>query len=147
MAINPHWQTTYDFNGDFWTHYAKRYPNDGVRRGFRGYNPQYRVPGTEFTIKFYVAGRGRIGSPQVGLGVVTPENMSMFEGGQGRLRPYIPALAKAVGRHPTNMRSSALITRWLDVDNRNNWDAAVDWLHENFEIYLGIISQPPQAGN
>ena len=143
MAISPQQQDYYQFNGDFWTHYAERHPNDGVRPGFRGYNPQYRVPGTEFIIKRYVTGRGRIGSPQVGLGVVTPENMSMFEGGQGRLRPYIPALAKAVGRHPTNMRSSALITRWLDIDNRDNWTSAVDWLHEKFEIYQRILSQPP----
>ena len=141
--MSHHWQTNYDFNSDFWTHYAGRHPNDGVRRGFRGYNPQYRVPGTEFTIKLYVAGRGRMKNPQVGLGVITPGNRSMFNGGQGTLRPYIPALAKAIGHSPGGMRSSALITLRIDVDNPNNWQRAADWLHEKLEIYRRILSQPP----
>ena len=137
------WQTYYDFNSDFWTHYAKRHRNDGVRRGFRGYNPHLRVPGTEFTIKLYVAGRGRVGDPQVGLGVVTPGNRSLLHGGQGLARPYIPALAKALGYSPSGMSGSALITHYIDVDNPDNWTAAVDWLHEKVEIYRRILSQPP----
>ena len=141
--MSHHWQTNYDFNRDFWTHYADRHPNDGVRRGFRGYNPQYRVPGTDFTVKLYVAGRGRVKNPQVGLGVVTPGNRSMFYGGQGRAKPYIPALAKALGHSPSGMSGSALITYYIDVDNPDNWTAAVDWLHDKFEIYRRILSQPP----
>ena len=137
------WQTYYDFNSDFWTHYADRHPNDGVCRGFRGYNPHLRVPGTEFTIKLYVAGRGRVGDPQVGLGVVTPGNRSLLHGGQGLAKPYIPALAKAIGHSPSGMSGSALITYYIDVDNPDNWTAAVDWLHENVEIYRRILSQPP----
>ena len=137
------WQTNYDFNSDFWTHYAKRHRNDGVRRGFRGYNPHLRVPGAEFTIKLYVAGRGRVKNPQVGLGVITPGNRSMFHGGQGILRPYIPALAKALEYSPSGMSVSALITHYIDVDNPDNWTAAVDWLHEKVEIYRRILSQPP----
>ena len=86
-------------------------------------------------------------NPQVGLGVITPENRSLLNGGQGRLSPYIPALAKAVGYSPRGMTNSALITLWIDVDNPANWRAAVDWLHEKFEIYLGILSQPPPYGN
>ena len=141
------WPTFYDFNSDFWTHYAKRHPDDGVRRGFRGYNPHLRVDGTEFTIKLYVAGRGRAENPQVGLGVITPENRSLLDGGQGRLRPHIPALAKAVGINPSRMENSALITHWIDVDDPANWSAAADWLHERIEIYRRILSQPPPSGN
>ena len=138
-----HWQTFYDFNNDFWSHYADRHPNDGVRAGFKGFNPHLRVDGTEFTIKLYVAGRGRVENPQVGLGVITPENRSMFSGGQGRLRPHIPALAKALGYSPRGMANSALITRWIDVDDPANWQQAADWLHEHIEIYRRILSQPP----
>lgn len=131
------------FNSDFWTHYADRHPNDGVRPGFRGYNPHLRVPGTEFTIKLYVAGRGRMKNPQVGLGVITPENKSLFDGGQGRVRPYIPALAKALGYNRRDLNSTALITLRIDVDNPANWPEAADWLHEKIEIYRRILSQPP----
>ena len=141
--MNIQQQLNYQFNSDFWTHYADRHPNDGVRPGFRGYNPQYRVPGTDFTIKLYHAGRGQPGNRQVGLGVVTPENMSMLFGGQGRVRPYIPALAKALGRSPNGMSGSALITRYIEIDNPDNWQEAADWLHEVFEIYRRILSQPP----
>lgn len=145
MATPSHY---YQFNSDFWTHYAERHPNDGVRPGFRGYNPHLRVDdGAEFTIKLYVAGRGRAKNPQVGLGVVTPENRSLLDGGQGRLSPYIPALAKALGYSPIGMSSSALITLWIDVDNPDNWRAAADWLHEHIEIYRRILSQPPPAGD
>ena len=141
--MSHHWQTNYDFNSDFWAHYAERHPNDGVRKGFRGYKPHLRVPETDFTIKLYVAGRGRMKNPQVGLGVVTPENRSLLYGGQGRVRPYIPALAKALGHSPSGMSGSALITCYIDVDDPDNWQEASDWLHEKFEIYRRILAQPP----
>ena len=130
------------FNRDFWTHYANRHPNDGVRRGFAGFNPTFRVRGTEFTIKRCHAARN-----QVGLGVVTPKAWSLFESQPEALKPYLPALAQAVGIDLNEMRGTALIWTRIDIANPDNWPAAADWLHEYLEIYRRILSQPPTAGN
>ena len=129
-----------DFNRDFWTHYAERHPNDGVRRGFAGYNPQYHVPGTDFTIRRYHAARN-----QVGLWVITPESRT-FRAEQPRVKPYLPALAQELGIDLSDLDSSAFINVGVDISNPDNWTSAVDWLHEVFEIYRRVLSQPP-AGN
>ena len=141
MATSTQRQRNIQFNSDFWTHYADRHPDDGVRPGFKGYNPEYRVPGTAFIIKRYHAGRDEPGNRRVGLGVVTPENRSFRHGQQPRVRPYVPALAKALGYSPNG--NSAWVERRIEIGNRDNWTEAVDWLHEIFEIYIRVLSQPP----
>ena len=125
------------FNRDFWTHYAERHPNDGVRPGFAGYNPQYRVPGTDFTIRRFHARR-----KYVGLWVITP-GAGSFYSEQPQVEPYLPALAKELGRDPYHMLSSAHTQLEIDISNPDNWQQAADWLHEVFEIYRRILSQPP----
>ena len=125
------------FNRDFWTHYADRHPNDGVRSGFAGYNPQYRVPGTDFTIRRFHARR-----KYVGLWVITP-GAGSFYSEQPQVEPYLPALAQELGRDPYHMLSSAHTQLEIDISNPENWPEAADWLHEVFEIYRRILSQPP----
>ena len=125
------------FNRDFWTHHADRYPDDGLRRGFAGFNPVFPVRGTEFSIKWYHAGRN-----QVGMWV-------MGSGGRratlAALKPYLPALAQAAGAVPDESldMESAHIRLDIDISNPDNWQRASDWLHEKSEIYRRILSQPP----
>ena len=127
------------FNHDFWTHHADRHPNDGVRRGFAGYNPIVPVIGTEFSIKCFHAERNLVGMWVTGPGGRYSRSI------WGDLRPYLPALAQAVGIDPNKSRDrdSAHIELAVDISNPDNWHKAADWLHEKLEIYRRILSQAP----
>ena len=125
------------FNRDFWTHHADRHPDDGLRRGFAGYNPVFPVLGTEFTIKWFHEGRRRVGMWVAGPGGRNPHSVS------GALRQYLPALAQELGVAPNQMSRIAAIHLPIDISNPDNWPEAADWLHEVFEIYRRILSQPP----
>ena len=127
------------FNRDFWTHYAERHPNDGVRRGFAGYNPIVPVIGTEFSIKCFHAERNLVGMWVTGPGGRYSRSI------WGNLRPYLPALAQAVGIDPNKSRDrdSAHIELAVDISNPDNWREAADWLHDKLEIYRRILSQAP----
>ena len=128
------------FNRDFWTHHADRHPNDGVRRGFTGYNPIIPVIGTEFSIKCFHAERNLVGMWVTGLGGRYSRSI------WGDLRPYLPALAQAAGADPNKSRDmdAAHIELAVDISNPDNWPKAADWLHEKLEIYRRILSQEAQ---
>ena len=126
------------FNRDFWTHYADRYPDDGLQRGFAGRNPSFPVHGTEFTIRWYHAGRN-----QIGQWVTTP-NARSFQSSPESLAPYLPALAEALGIDPDEMWDSAYIWNHMDIANPGNWSQAADWLHEKLETYRRILSREAQ---
>ena len=61
--------------------------------------------------------------------------------------PYLPALAKELGRDPYQMLSSAHTQLEIDISNPDNWPEAADWLHEKLAIYRRILSQPPPVHN
>ena len=126
-----------DFSRDFWTHHADRHPDDGVRRGFAGFNPTFPVAGMEFYIRWYHAGRNQVGMWVTGRGGRMSQSIVTS------LRPYLPALAKELGVNPNQMSRIAAIRLDIDIANPDNWTEAVDWLHEIFEIYQRILSQPP----
>ena len=126
------------FNRDFWTHYADRHPDDGLRRGFAGRNPSFPVHGTEFTIRWYHARHN-----QVGQWVTTPDARS-YQSSPESLEAYLPVLAEALGMDPDEMWGSAYISVYVDISNPDNWPKAADWLHEKLEIYRRILSQEAQ---
>ena len=125
------------FNSDFWTHHADRHPDDGVQRGFAGFNPTFPVQGTEFFIRWYHAERNQVGMWVTGRGGRRSQSIL------AALRPYLPALAKELGVNPTQMSRIAAIRLDIDISNPDNWAQAADWLHEVFEIYIRVLSQPP----
>ena len=43
------------FRSEFWTYYANRYPDDGVRQGFAGINPDYRIEDAGLKIRRFLA--------------------------------------------------------------------------------------------
>ena len=125
------------FNRDFWTHHADRHPEDGLRRGFAGYNPTFPVQGTEFSIRWFHAGRN-----QVGMWVTDPRGRRS-QSILAALSPYLPALEKELGMNPNQMSVIAHVQLDIDISNPDNWAQAADWLHEVFEIYRRVLSQPP----
>ena len=125
------------FSRDFWTHHVDRHPNDSIPPGFAGYNPGFPVPGTDFSIKWFHEGRKQVGMVVAGPGGRYPQ--SLF----GALSPYLPALAKELGVNPNQMSRIAHVQLDIDISNPDNWREAADWLHEKFEIYRRILSQPP----
>lgn len=126
------------FSRDFWTHYAVRYPDDGLRRGFAGRNPSFPVDGTEFTIRWYHARRN-----QIGQWVTTPDART-FPSSPESMKPYLPALADELGKDLDEMRDNAYINTHIDIANPDNWPQAADWLHEKLEIYRRILSREAQ---
>ena len=125
------------FNRDFWMHHADRYPDDGLRKGFAGHNPVFPVLGTDFSIKRFHEGRSR-----VGMWVADPRGRNPLSV-SAALRPYLPALAKELGVNLNQMSRIAHVQLEIDISNPDNWREAADWLHEVFEIYRRILSQPP----
>ena len=127
------------FNRDFWTHYADRYPDDGIRRGFAGRNPSFPVHGTEFTIRWYHEKSGYIGQ------WVTAPGARTFQSSPESLEPYLPILADALGMDPDEMSDNAFVQTNIDIhSSRDNWPQAADWLHEKLEIYRRVLSQEAQ---
>ena len=53
------------FRSEFWTYYADRYPDDSIRRGFAGINPDYRFEDVGIKIRRFLA------QDEVGLWITT----------------------------------------------------------------------------
>ena len=116
--------------GEFWDHYVRRHPQDGLRARFRGANQWIR--------------RGE-GAPDLSL-MFARDQVGIFftrwnraEEGQeawiaGR-RAIIDELV-GVGRHPSESQP-------FDTYNPDNWDAMCDWLHERLGRYLRILDAEP----
>ena len=121
---------------DFWSFYAERYPADGVRKGFAGHNPDYRIKNTELKIRRYLTYKS------VGLWIAKADRSSSRPESE-LIDPYLPALAQALNRDLEKLRSTnSYITTTLYVDtfNRENWPRAVEWLHNQLSIYRDALT-------
>ena len=117
-------QGVFNFNLDFWTHYADRYPDDGLQRGFSGRNPSFPVQGTEFTIIWSHAWRNRVSqwvtSPDAKF-YQSPESMEpdLPPALAESMAPYLPALDEALGVNENEMWDDADAFIQLNIDISN----------------------------
>lgn len=131
------------FRSEFWTYYADRYPDDGVRRGFAGINPDYIVENTGLKVRRFLA------QDQVGLWITTIKKVTWEESDE-LINPYLSALEKELDLNSDEFTdnefglwtSTAHRTTFIDTKDRNNWKRATDWLHEHLTIYRRVLSQP-----
>ena len=112
---------------EFWTHYARCYPDDGVKANHGSSNvwirPRNEAPA--ISLAFAYAGG------QVGI-FFTPAGLSQ-EAMNEWLSKHRPIFSDRLGG----------TEHWesFNTHNRENWDAICDWLHEKLEQYLSIIDE------
>jgi hypothetical protein len=124
------------FRREFWTCYAERYPEDGVRPGHAGSNTWHRVEGMDHTVSQYLA-QGHVGV--------------YLRGGESRddAKSCEDALGAelSVESNPNARESGhfAVSTMPVDTKERGNWQGMADWLHERLRSYQGVLEKPAAA--
>ena len=132
------------FRSDFWTYYADRYPDDGVRPGFAGINPDYIVKNTGLKVRRFLA------QDEVGLWITTIKKVTWEESDE-LINPYLSALEKELHLNSDEFTdnefglwtSTAHRKVSIDTKDPDNWMQAADWLHKHLTIYRRVLSKPP----
>ena len=111
---------------EFWTHYARRYPSDGLEAhgaSSSWFRPRNEAPVISLAFS-YAGGRVSISFKPAGL---SQEAMNEW------LSEHRQIFSDRLGG----------TEHWESFDtlNRENWDAICDWLHEKLEQYLSIIDE------
>jgi len=130
----------------FWKYYAERHPDDGIRRGYAQHHLWHPVESEKLIISQYLMVKGK----KIGIvlrGNMGESNVVVLE----QARPYETALKNEAGIGPdetwveiNEKRGRVANKSWaIDVSDKANWDAAVDWLHEHLHIYRHILAQSP----
>ena len=123
------------FRRDFWSTYAGRYPDDGVRAGATS-NQWVYVEEADLNISLALV------SNKVGLFLrgnrgesvdVVRERISAYEATFRRQFPHWP--------EDEPIYSCAEWSVATKTHDRSNWPQMADWLHEHLEIYRGILTQ------
>ena len=119
------------FFRDFWTYYAERYPNDGVRADSGASTSDYLVEGTGIKVRRLLSYR------YVGMCLSRDDRTQSLE---ELTEPYIENLAEKLGRSPEHLRdfhgkANSLSKLCICTRNRQNWPQAVEWLHNQLETY------------
>ena len=114
---------------EFWTHYNRRYPHDGVEANRGSTNawirPRKEAPAISLAFS-YASGHVGIFFTRRGL---SQEAMNEWR------REHRQIISDRLGR----------AEQWesFDTHNRENWDAMCDWLHEKRRQYLSVIEVDP----
>ena len=116
---------------EFWTHYAQRYPGDGVRANHGSANFWIRRQKDEPTISLAFS----YASGQVGV-FLTPRGLSREEM-DAWLDERQQVVSETLGSKTEHWQS-------FDTRNRDNWDAMCDWLHEKLGQYLVVAEADPE---
>ena len=116
---------------EFWTHYAQRYPKDGIRanHGLANFwvRPRRDAPAISLAFSYASGAVGIFFTPR-GL---SEEEMKMWRDERQEV------IREALGR------DQAAAWESFDTRNRDNWDAMCDWLHEQLGRYLMIFEADP----
>ncbi len=116
---------------EFWTHYFRRHPHDGVKahHGLANSRIRPRKEAPAISLAFSYA------SGYAGIFFTTQPDFSK------------DALKEWIGKHRQIIIDKLGQTggQWkeFDTDNRENWDAICDWLHKKLEQRLSIIEVDP----
>ena len=131
---------------DFWAYYRERYPGDGVRSGIKGTNVYHPIPEAELHICQYIARS----AGEVGIYVPKWWKSDAQESVVARARLYRVSLSKELGIDNLQGSTGTRSNGGIDPGDRNNWDRATEWLHDNLMIYHRVLTgtRPgPDDGN
>ena len=125
------------FRREFWTYYAERYPEDGVRPGHARSNTWHRLEGMDHTVSQFLA-QGHVGV--------------YLRGGESGDDAKIceDALKADLSVEPNpHARESghfAISTMSIDTNERANWQRMADWLHERLRAYRSALEKRARPG-
>ena len=112
--------------GQFWSHYAQRYPNDGVNAEHRHSNQWIRIgTGNPDISLMFAAG-------QVGIFFTRGRRAVGGMGAWVDGRRAIVDRMIGVGKPPREFQA-------FDTHDPSNWDGICDWLHERLGRFLKIV--------
>ena len=120
------------FRREFWTYYAERYPEDGVRPGHAGSNTWHRVEGMDHTVSQYLA------QGHVGVYLLGGESRDDAKSWEDTLRAD---LSVEPNPHARESGHFAVSTMPVDTKERGNWQRVADWLHERLRAYRGVLEK------
>lgn len=115
---------------EFWTHYSRRHPEDGVREGWGLSNFWLRPNESGPRISLMLA------QGQIGVFFTTGKGLTEEEVSDWVARRASIIQAK-LGLEVSD-NSSCSQSKSLDTWNRDNWDEMTDWLHQKLQIYSEV---------
>lgn len=115
---------------EFWSHYSRRFPNDGVRanHGLANFWIRPRKDAPAISLAFSYAG-GHVGIFFTPLGLSQEAMMEWRSKCDG-------FITETLGQDQHWKKS--------DTHDTQNWDAMCDWLHEKLGRYLTVIEAGPE---
>ena len=131
------------FRREFWTSYAERHPGDGVAAGYAASSFWIWIESAELNLSPYlmqgavgVALRGRRSEPKTAV----RERIQRWERG---LRE---GLGVEIGEG-TPWGGFATSQRDFDTNDRGNWPAMADWLHDKIGDYRRVLENSPRPSS
>ena len=118
--------------GRFWSHYAQRYPEDGVRARYRLSNHWISRGTGNPTISLMFA-MGSVGIFFTKWGRVEGGEEAWIEGRRATIDQVV-----GVGKRPAEFQG-------FDTNDEDNWDAMCDWLHDRLGRFLRILEAEPEG--
>ena len=116
--------------GKFWTHYAQRYPDDGVRAGHGHSNAWIRRGSQNPDVSLAFA--------MDAVGIFLTRWRRTPHGSSAWLAERQAIIDDVLGTGAERWKS-------FDTHNADNWDAMCDWLHEKLAVFLKIIEAQPDG--
>ena len=127
------------FRREFWAYYAKRHPHDGIPKGYKASSFWLWVPSVELYLSLYVAQasvgvsvRGRRGEPAE----------AVRERTKAREQALRDELGVEIG-DVTSWGSYANSHYAVATNDRSNWTAMADWLHNKSIEYRRVFESAP----
>jgi len=130
-----------EFRRQFWTHYAKKYPNDGVSVGYAGSSFWVWIESAGLNLAPYLA-KGSVGVWVRGRRRESAEEV------RERIQPWEQDLRDALGveiGEGTSWGSYANSYFSADTKNRDNWTEMAEWLHNRISKYRRVLESPPAS--
>ena len=116
---------------EFWTHYARRYPGDGVKANSGHSNSWIRPRNEAPAISL---GFGYASSEVYIFFTTQPQRGFSQDALDEWLSEHRQIISDRLGQNEGHWKH-------FNTHNRENWDAICDWLHEKLAQYLSVIDE------
>ena len=120
---------------EFWTHYSQRHPGDAVREnhGQSNYWINRADDAPRISMKF------AFGAKNVGIFFTSRAPRISNEDVLAWLEYRSAIIEEILGTSLNEQPEGLYQEQFFETEDRGNWDAIADWLHEKLQLYLQII--------
>ncbi|MDE0220283.1 MAG: hypothetical protein OXJ90_13545 [Spirochaetaceae bacterium] len=132
-----------EFRREFWAHYLKRHPDDGVPPGYAGSSFWVPIKSAELNLSLYLA-KGSVGVWVRGRRSEPADKV------RERILAWEGDLRDAIGVEigdGTSGGSFANSHYKVDTKNRANWTDMADWLHDKIREYRRVLDARPTSSS